>query len=205
MGVYVITNQKGSYIHKDSNSGKYVSTKNLKEAAQWSSFVFANKILSNSISKRMREDYTVQLISTDKIVEKNNISIWNDIGVRNVTNDNISEYYFNISNFINYLSCYNDRLKELQTELSMVDKKIVDVEHYIEFGNFNAYQGWMCFKMLQNLLRQRRNYKNEIEVIQLINQSFTNKNSFMALPQRISEIKNKCYTPRAVPELFKIG
>ena len=65
-------------------------------------------------------DYTVQLISTDKIVEKNNISIWNDIGVRNVTNDNISEYYFNISNFINYLSCYNDRLKELQTELSMV-------------------------------------------------------------------------------------
>ena len=73
MGVYVITNQKGSYIHKDSNSGKYVSTKNLKEAAQWSSFVFANKILSNSISKKMREDYTVQLISTDKIVEKNNI------------------------------------------------------------------------------------------------------------------------------------
>lgn len=95
-------------------------------------------------------------------------------------------------------------LKELQSELSMVDKKIFDVKHYIEFGNFNAYQGWMCFKMLQNLLRQRRNYKNEIEVIQLINQSFTNKNSFMALPQRISEIKNKCYTPRAVPELFKI-
>ena len=108
MGIYVITNQKGSYIHKDSNSGKYVSTQNLKEAAQWNSFVFANKILSNSISKKMREDYTVQLISTDKIVEKDDISIWNDIGNRNVTNDNISEYYFNISNFINYLSCYND-------------------------------------------------------------------------------------------------
>ena len=35
MGVYVITNGEGSYIHKDKASGKYVPIRSFNKATQW--------------------------------------------------------------------------------------------------------------------------------------------------------------------------
>ena len=205
MGVYVITNGEGSYIHKDKASGKYVPIRSFNKATQWDSIVKANSILNNSISKSIRNGYAVQLIDTEKTVEKENLSVQNDICFRNITDDNIAEWLSKINTIIEVMSGFDTRQQELNNKLSEVDKEIVDVEHYIEFGKFNAYQGWMCFKMLQNLLKQRRKFKNEIQVLNLIKQYRFDRNSLTALVQTVSDIQNKCYTPRAFPELFRSG
>lgn len=205
MGVYVITNGEGSYIRRDEVSGKYVPIRSFKQATQWDSIVKANGILNNSIAKSIRNGYAVQLVDTEKIVEKENINVQNNICSRNISDDNINEWLSKINTIVDVLSGSDVRQQELNRMLSDVDREIVDVEHYIEFGKFNAYQGWMSFKMLQSLLKQRRIYKNEIQVLNLIRQCRIDKNSISALSQTISDIQNKCYTPRAIPELFRNG
>lgn len=91
----------------------------------------------------------------------------------------------------------------MSTKLSDVDKEISDIEHYIEFGKFNCYQGWLCFKMLQNLLQQRRQYKNEMQIITRMKESKISGDSIKALFEGVKELQNKVYTPRKFPELFK--
>ena len=205
MGVYVITNGEGSYIHRDEASGKYVPIRSFSKATQWDSIVKANGILNNSIAKNIRSGYAVQLVDTEKTVVKENTDVQNDICFRNILDDSIEEWLSKINTIIDVMSGSDARQQELNGKLSEIDKEIVDVEHYIEFGKFNAYQGWMCFKMLQNLLKQRRKYKNEIQVLNLIRQCRFDRNSLTVLVQTISDIQNKCYTPRAFPELFRSG
>lgn len=202
MGFYVITNGKGSYIRKDETSGKYVPIKNFKQAMQWDSITKANAVLNNSIAKSVKSGYEMQLIETEKVVEKEDLSIPNEICFREIIDDNIQDWITKINEIAKLLQGSGERKEELLKKLSDVDKEIVDIEHYIEFGKFNAYQGWMCFKMLQNLLQQRRKYKNEISVLNLIKQCDFNTDSIIALSQTISDIQNKCYKPRAFPELF---
>lgn len=205
MGVYVITNGDGSYIHKDDTSGKYVPIRSFRKATQWDNILKANSVLNNSVPKAIRSNYAVELVKTEHIVEKESIAVQNEICFRNIEDDNISEWVNKINTIKEVLSGSDSRQRELDEKLSNTDKEIVDIEHYIEFGKFNAYQGWMCFKMLQNLLKQRRKIKNEQQVLYLIKQCKINGDSITALSQTVSDIQNKCYTPRAFLELFRSG
>lgn len=205
MGVYVITDGEGSYIHRDETSGKYVPIRSFKKATQWDSILKANGVLNNSITKKIRNNYAVQLIDTAKTVEKEDMSVQNDLCSRKITDDNIDEWLSKINTIMDVMSGSDTRQQELGVKLSDADKGIEDIKHYIEFGNFNAYQGWMCFKMLQNLLRQRRKYKNEMQVLNLIKQCKFDRESLISLSQKISDIQNKCYAPRTFSELFRNG
>ena len=134
MGVYVITNGEGSYIHRDEASGKYVPIRSFSKATQWDSIVNANGILNNSIAKNIRSGYAVQLVDTEKTVVKENTSVQNDLCFRNITDDNINEWLQKINTIMDVMSGSDARQQELNSKLSEVDKEIVDVEHYIEFG-----------------------------------------------------------------------
>lgn len=204
MGVYVIANQKGYYIRNDVTSGKYVPVKSLKYATRWEDPVKANKVLHNSITKNIRKDYSVRFVEATKEVKKDNLSVQQDICFGSISDDNVGEWLLKINTIKEILSGSDTNRQELNERLSDIDRKIVDVEHYIEFGNFNAYQGWLCFKMLQNLLKQRRNYKNEMHILNLIEKCRFDTESLSSLSQAISDIQNKSYIPRALPELFKI-
>lgn len=205
MGVYVLTDGKGSYIRKDETTGKYVPIRSFKHANQWDNILKAKSVLDNSIAKAIRKDYVVQLVDTEHIVEKEDLSKQSELVFREIEDDNISDWLSKINTIKDVLSGSDMRVSELTEKLSEVDREIVDVQHYIEFGKFNAYQGWMCFKMLQNMLQQRRKYKNEISVLNMIKQCKFDMNSLTALSQTISDATNKKYTPRAFPELFRSG
>lgn len=205
MGVYVITNGEGVYIRKDETTGKYVTIPNFKMATQWDSIRKANSVLNNCIARSIRSDYAVQLLESSKFIEKENLNVQRDVYFENGTDGNLDEWISKINAVIDIIANSDTKQEELNRKLSNVDKKIVDVEHYIEFGKFNAYQGWMCFKMMQNLLRERRRYKNEIQAINLVKQYHFDNNSLVKLSKTISEIQHKRYTPRAIPELFIAG
>lgn len=205
MGVYVLTDGSGTYIRKDEATGRYVPIRSFKHAKQWDSILKAKSVLDNSISKSIRNSYAVQLVDTEEIIEKEDLSKQNELIFREIEDDKISDWLSKINTIKDVLSGSDSRVCELTEKLSEVDKEIVDVQHYIEFGKFNCYQGWMCFKMLQNMLKQRRKYKNEISVLNMIKQCKFDMTSISALSQTISDAKNKCYTPRAFPELFRSG
>jgi hypothetical protein len=57
--------------------------------------------------------------------------------------------------------------------------------------------------MLKNLLQQRRHIKNELQVLSRIKECKLQNGSLNSLLQNIKDIKNKVYTPRKFPELFR--
>lgn len=204
MGVYVLTDGKGSYICVNNN--KYVPIRELRSAEKFDSEYMATMILNNQVAKKIRDEYSVQYVdsqSGETLEQGKEIDTQKQLVFRNIDNDNIDCWLERITSIQNVINGSTERSDELSEKLSEIDKEIVDIEHYIEFGNFNCYQGWMCFKMLQNMLRQRRKYKNEMEVLNLINKCSINPTAMNTLAESIKNIKNKGYRPRAFPELFR--
>ena len=124
MGVYVITNGEGSYIHRDETSGKYVPIRSFNKATQWDSIVKANGILNNSIAKNIRSGYAVQLVDTEKTVVKENTVVQEDICFRNITDDNIAEWLSKINTIMEVMSGSDARQQELNGKLSDIDKEM---------------------------------------------------------------------------------
>ena len=205
MAFYVLEDGNGSFIRKDGSSGKYVPIRSFTQAKKWDDESKASSILQNSIAKTIRSNYYVQKYATEEIVEKGALPVKSELTFHELEDDNITDWLEKINTIMGVLSDSDDRTTELNDKLSQIDKEIVDVEHYIEFGQFNCYQGWLCFKMLQNKLRQRRRYKNELSVLNMIKNCKISTDSLTTLSRLISESRNKCYTPRAFPELFRSG
>lgn len=57
------------------------------------------------------------------------------------------------------------RSEFLKTELSNIDQLKTDIDHIIEMGTFDASNGYKLSKKLQEVLKQRRVIKNELESI----------------------------------------
>ena len=92
MGVYVLTDGAGSYIRHDELTGKYVPIRNFKQAQQWDSQQKANSVLNNSVAKSIRSNYAVNLIDTEHIVEKDDMSKQQELCFRTLEDSNIEEW-----------------------------------------------------------------------------------------------------------------
>ena len=202
MGYYVLTNGEGSYITLDKGGNKYVPIKSSNAAHKFPDLKRAMNVLNNSITTSIRSHYMPEYHKTEEIVEKIETERQNEICFREIENNEIADWQKRIMQLLDLFGGTDNRTSELSEKLSDVDKKIVDVEHYIEFGKFNAYQGWICFKMLQNLLQQRRQYKNEMQVLQKIKSCPISKEAIKALSDSVAEAQNKVYKPRKFTELF---
>lgn len=80
-------------------------------------------------------------------------------------------------------------------ELSSVDLKVSDVQHYIEGRNLNAVEGFKAYKLLQDILRERRVIKNKISEIEPVYYSLivTNKldNKAKDIEKKVLTIQNR--------------
>lgn len=59
-------------------------------------------------------------------------------------------------------------LESLKLDLSTVDRKISDIEHFIEFTEQNACNGYKLYKQLKDLRKERRVLKDKLHIIRLI-------------------------------------
>lgn len=102
-----------------------------------------------------------------------------------------------------------NNIAEMQTimsaELSKIDKEIVDINHYIEFENLNASQGYKAYKMLKERLRARREMKDTLQYIQIISASGICEKNLEKARKGINTYSVKAYTPRLLNELFEKG
>ena len=203
MAFYVLANGQGEYIRLDKGTGKYVKVRSFNQAMQFPDLTKAEKILVNSVAKTIRTGFFAERHETEEIVNPSNVEKQNEICFRAIDEGEIAVWQDRIDQIAQLFSGADGRFEELVEHLSDVDKEITDIEHYIEFGKFNCYQGWLCFKMLKNLLQQRRHIKNELQVLSRIKECKLQNGSLNSLLQNIKDIKNKVYTPRKFPELFR--
>lgn len=65
----------------------------------------------------------------------------------------------NLLSFLEKVKAYKIKLNH---ELSVADQNVC---HYIEFHPLNACQGYKMAKLLQDTLKERREIKNEIDIL----------------------------------------
>lgn len=114
------------------------------------------------------------------------------------------EYAQELQTIINELHNENQQLNK---ELSKWDSARCDIEHFIEFGNFNASQGYRYAKALKEIMKQRRLVKNKMEKMQFLHK-YNNQSTRDILGAIVQKIENKeivadsrTYTARILDEI----
>ncbi len=101
------------------------------------------------------------------------------------------------------------RNSERESEL---DKQLCDLEHMLEFTPIDIQRGYKLAKQIQDIQRERRRIKNEIELLRILHDQATNTptgkkfvNDLTAhlggAKKRKVHLDNRIYTPRS--EAFK--
>lgn len=92
----------------------------------------------------------------------------------------------------------NKRYEHLEEALRKIEAEIQDIAHVIEFCKFNAYEGFYLARELQKVRNERRNVKNEMEllkpIIDLMDKQKPNENNLSRLIGDIRKIKSKHQT-----------
>ena len=83
------------------------------------------------------------------------------------------------------------------SRVSLSDKELTDVYHYIEFSKFNAAQGYNACRMLQDVLKKRRAAKNEAEAMLSLSSVVNGP-----LKKAVNAAPRKQYVPRIRKDLF---
>lgn len=94
------------------------------------------------------------------------------------------------------------RKDELLSQLSKVDQELSDINHYIEFCNLNAAQGYKAYKMIKERRIKRRSIKNELEVLSIILGKKISDTASDEIQKAIAGMDKRTYEPRVMTELF---
>lgn len=62
----------------------------------------------------------------------------------------------------------NDLYSKTKKDLSKLEAEIMDIEHFIEMGDFNVIQGYYYAKSIQKLRNKRRELKNQRETLEIL-------------------------------------
>ncbi len=125
------------------------------------------------------------------------------IGDETIEENQLSDLSVDIDNFAGFIQSAEQRRNTLSAALSDVDKEISDINHYIEFGKFNAYQGWLAFNMLRGRLKKRRKIKDELQILVQLGECKVNSEMLADIKVAIGKLKTREYQPRKLNELFK--
>lgn len=191
--MYVLYNNK--YYLMQNAIKQFVPTPELSESFQFNDKIKADNALAN-LPKQMRNlGYFVQQV---------------DAPSKPVDFDQ-----FNNSELVNYdsalaqIGAFCDlhaqlvaRATWVEYKLQEVENKIQDVLHAIEFNSYNARDGYKIYKLLHDLRLERRKYKDEQIIADVIKSGFANSN-WELVRSRVDDLKDRQYHVRNLEELFK--
>lgn len=198
MARYVITDGK-RWIKKDKK-GRYSPTTCGAFAEEFSKEK-ADKVLNNSLTKGLRTIFRVERASNIpknvKPVSKEDLIETEKVQV----SENITRWIDKIESLNGLFDEASKRNNVLASDLSKVDKEILDLLHYIEFTKLNAAQGYRAYKMIKERRIRRRHIKNEMEVLNIILEQNTKEIS-ENVKIKLDELDKRTYNPREIEELF---
>ena len=200
MSQYVITD--GSRWITKNRNGKYVPT-TCEALADTFGNKEANSVYNNNLSKALKSCFRVMKV--DKPPEL----------VKQITQENVNENTEtpsnseNIQYWIDKISDLNGLASEalhrkdnLLSQLSKIDQELSDINHYIEFVNLNAAQGYKAYRMIKDRRIIRRSIKNELDVLNIILGKKISETATDEIQKAISGMDKRTYEPRVLNELF---
>lgn len=210
----MISDGKGTYIRKNF-AGKYSPVRNETLGEVWEQKSKAKNVLENQLNKNIRKRYhiveteipDVRKIANDSEMVPRHCSemIKRMIG-EGIEDSQIDKWRNGIDYFSPFIHDLEQRKENLSNKLSDVDKEIIDIQHYIEFGDkFNAYEGWLAFSMLRHRLKKRRKIKDELYIVTQLSECKINSSMLSNIKDIIYELDKRVYTPRKLANLFEKG
>ena len=191
--MYVLYNQK--YYLMQNTIKQFVPTPELNKSFQFIDKTKAENALAN-LPKQMRNlGYFVQQVDTPtKPLEID--------GFDKSELVNYDSALAQISSFCDLHDQLVARATWVEYKLQEVENKIQDVLHAIEFNSYNARDGYKIYKLLHDLRLERRKYKDEIFIRELIDDNIhgTDWGKFRG---RVKDVKDRQYHVREMEELFK--
>ena len=197
---YVITD--GSrWIMRDRNN-KYIPTSNEALADVFGNKE-ANSVYQNNLPKVLKSVFHIQKIDTPpKLVKQiTHAEVQENTETVSIA-ENIQYWVDKISGLNGLASEALHRKEELTNQLSQVDKELSDINHYIEFVNLNAAQGYKAYKIIKERRIKRRSIKNELEVLSIILGKKISDSVTDEIQKAVSGMDGRRYEPRVMNELF---
>lgn len=203
---YAITDaQQVVWLCKDK-SGAYSLTTNRNIAEIFENKILADKVFKSNLSKLIKsKGVTVQAVelhvggnsqkeqkTTDAVVAP----------TETTTKPTSSQYI--VSVLSDAATKLNNRHTVLSDELSKYDRQCSDIEHYIEFnaGKLNACDGYKAYKLLQDVLVQRRKVKDELEILKVVKDKMAIPDDMASIDVRLQALAARRYEPREFKWLF---
>ena len=200
MAQYVITDGT-RWIMRDKH-GRYVPT-----SCESLADVFSNKqatgIFQSNLSKALKSVFRVQKIDEpSKLIKQISQETAQKNTERVSTDENIKRWIDKIDGLNGLATEALHRKDELVQQLSKVDQELSDVNHYIEFCNLNAAQGYKAYKMIKDRRIKRRSIKNELQVVDIILSKKISETATDEIQKAIAGMDQRTYEPRVLNELF---
>lgn len=200
MANYVITDGT-RWIMKDKKE-RYVPTSS-KSLADIFSKKQAENIYKSSLTKALRGVFHVEKTSeevpaqvkpvTDKDIEETG---------KVMVSEDIKYWLDKATDMSNIANEAINRKRKLCQELSLVDKELCDILHYIEFCNLNAAQGYKAYKMVKERRILRRKIKDEISILDSILDQKVSQTTKNTIQKTAENMDKRTYEPRVLKELF---
>lgn len=191
--MYVLYNQKYYLMH--NAIGQWTPTPELNESFQFNDKTKAENALSN-LPKQMRNlGYFVQQIDAPS----------KPVDFDRNTNLDLVDYDSALAQIGSFCDLHDQlvaRARWVEYKLQEVENKIQDVLHAIEFNSYNARDGYKIYKLLHDLRLERRKYKDEQIIADVMKSSFAGSNWELART-RVDDLKDRQYHVREMEELFK--
>mgnify|MGYP004458806691 FL=1 len=191
--MYVLYNQK--YYLMQNAIKQFVPTTELNEAFQFFDKTKADNALANLPKQTRNLGYRViQISNTDKPVDFDQFT---DIELVNY-----DSALAQIGSFCDLHDQLVARAPWIDHKLTEVENKIQDVLHAIEFNSYNARDGYKIYKLLHDLRLERRKYKDEQIIADVMKSGFAGSNWELART-RADDLKDRQYHVREMKELFE--
>lgn len=191
--MYVLYNQKYYLMH--NVIGQWTPTPELSESFQFNDKTKADNALAN-LPKQMRNlGYFVQQIDAPS----------KPVDFDQFTNVDLVDYdsaLVQIGSFCDLHDQLVARATWVEYKLQEVENKIQDVLHAIEFNLYNARDGYKIYKLLHDLRLERRKYKDEQIIADVMKSDFAGSNWELAR-NRVGDLKDRQYHVREMKELFE--
>lgn len=191
--MYVLYNQKYYLMH--NAIGQWTPTPELNESFQFNDKTKAENALSN-LPKQMRNlGYFVQQIDAPS----------KPVDFDRNTNLDLVDYDSALAQIGSFCDLHDQlvaRAAWVEYKLQEVENKIQDVLHAIEFNSYNARDGYKIYKLLHDLRLERRKYKDEQIIADVMKSGFAGSNWKLART-RVDDLKDRQYHVREMEELFK--
>ena len=200
MSQYVITD--GSRWITKNRNGKYVPT-TCEALADTFGNKEANSVYNNNLSKALKSCFRVMKVDNpSELVKQITQEKVNENTETPSNSENIQYWIDKISDLNGLASEALHRKDNLLSQLSKIDQELSDIDHYIEFVNLNAAQGYKAYRMIKDRRIIRRSIKNELDVLNIILGKKISETATDEIQKAISGMDKRTYEPRVLNELF---